>query len=95
MITRKFMLSLGRVDVPTKPVLDRTTAYLCCECEAIGSDAKTCPRCGSTALVGCWRFIQHCEQSARLICIPRQTSDNFYRRQFQWTKSTATANRTS
>jgi len=39
-------------------------ALLCSECRTVSDSPQGCPKCGSSALFGLWRFIPNCENSA-------------------------------
>lgn len=41
-------------------------AYFCSDCFAITDNARSCTLCGSTAVMGLWRFIHATKTSARL-----------------------------
>lgn len=42
---------------PPMEFLSLTNALICTECECLTADPRICPRCGSSALMGIWRFI--------------------------------------
>jgi hypothetical protein len=47
--------------------IDLAKAFLCCECESIGSSAKCCPSCGSQGVIHVARLVPHHKNAIRMI----------------------------
>lgn len=80
-ITKKFLLSLGRVEVQDLDVIPLAAAYLCTDCFCLSATDGHwhCAGCGSSSLLALQRVIPCHQDQARLLCRSHEPDSSFYR----------------